>query len=167
MQQKYLFLFFIIVLGACTPNHKFFKDGANWIPPDFNPSKGVLLIVTYPGKEGWNSDMTDFVEKHYGGKYEVVDEKTIKSDQGKYADKDVYRYAILWRINNGKSSSTHNYYSPSTITTVSYSDPQLDWYGHFFDRQTGKEYSETRKINNYGRKGYIPFFNSIERFAGK
>lgn len=146
-------LFFIMGV-ASTASHQTFSDVDKFIPPDFNPDKGILLIQIHPVNSKQNDRMLEFLQKNYLHPYEVVAKSEIDNKSGKYADTKKYPFAVLWR----DSESIH--YSQNSNGTSS-NMPEYDLYGHFVDRSTGNAYPETKKINNYGQVGYVPFFNSI------
>ena len=158
-----LILFLLLILFSCNVNKRFYKDGSEWIPANFDQSKDILLVEIYPANEKWNISMVDFINKHYSGKYQLADKNIIFSDS-KYSRK-VYKYAVLWRIHGGSANSVHTSFSPNLTINSYSSDASENWTGHFYDRSTGKEYPETRKYNNYGLKGYIPFFNSVAKYS--
>ena len=141
--------FAILFFENCNVGKMTFSDAASWIPEDFNPKNGILLIETYPATEKFNKDMQDFLAKNYPGRYEIVDKDAIYKKKGKYADTKLYHFAFHW----GAKSRFDKYNTPS----INYSNPN----GSFYDRSLNKEYPTTRKINNYGRSSYLPFLNSI------
>lgn len=145
-------VFFTIAI-ASSASHKTYKDAENWIPPGFNPNSGTLLIETHPLKTKQNDRMIEFLQKNYPYPYEVVDSNAINSKEGKYADTKKYPFAVIWK---GKTSWVA---SPNGGTGRDM--PEYNMYGNFVDRTTGKVYPTTKKINNYGQIGYVPFFNSI------
>jgi hypothetical protein len=155
------FLVLLIIISACSANNKYFSDGKKWIPANFDPAKSVLLVEHYPGKEKWNAQMIDFLDKKYTGKYEVLDKAGILAINGRYSDTKVYKYAVLWGTLGGTS---HTSFSGGG-TTTNFSSPTVDYSGHFLDRAAGKEYPVTKKYNNYGSQGYIPFFNSVIKYS--
>lgn len=159
--KKNLFVFVVIAfLSGCSVAGSTFSDPAYWIPGDFNPQKGVLLVETFPWSKA-NENMKNFLAQHYSGKYEVVDRKDIMSKSGKYADTKKYQFAFLWEKNyREKQFAGSSITSASTFTAV---DP----YGNFYDRSVDKNYPTTKKYNNYGNKSYVPFFNSIEKYFKK
>ncbi len=73
----------------------------------------------------------------------------------------IYKYAVLWGTIGGVS---HTSFSGGG-TTTNFSSPTIDYSGHFLDRAAGKEYPVTKKYNNYGSLGYIPFFNSVIKYS--
>lgn len=151
-----LAVFFIMGI-ASSPAHKVFSDADNWIPSDFKPDHGTLLIETHPVNSKQNDRMLDFLQKNYPYPYEVVNKDAIESKTGKYADTKKYPFAVMWN-DKGSINTTLN------TSTGTYSNmPQYDLFGNFVDRNTGKTYPATKKINNYGQVGYVPFFNSITK----
>lgn len=146
-------LILLVAFTSCNVNKHSYSDGAKWIPTDFNPAKDVLLVEHYPMKEKWNASMAQFLGKRYTWKYEIVDKETILGSKGKYADRQIYQFAVMW-IN--EESPSHSTFSGGG-TTTSFSGSQYDMGGHFLDRYTVKEYPTTKKYNNYGWKGFVPF----------
>ena len=159
--MKRSILFLLVFMSSCSASNKYFSDGKKWIPADYDPAKSVLLVEHYPGKEKWNTSMTNFLDKKFPGKYEIVEKENILAINGKYSDTKVYKYAVLWGEVGGRS---HTSFSGGG-TTTNFSSPTIDFSGHFLDRATGKEYPVTKKYNNYGSLGYIPFFNSIIKYS--
>lgn len=160
MKRALLFLLFFVT--ACSVNNKYFSDGKNWIPADFDPAKSMLLVERYPGKEKWNASVQEFLDKKYQGKYEIVSKEDILAINGKYSDTKVYKYAVLWGIVGSTSNST---FTGGPSVDYMYTNRKVDFYGHFLERATGKEYPVTKKYNNYGWKGYVPFFNSVIKYS--
>ena len=157
--KKYILLL-LILFTSCNISKHSYSDGAKWIPAEFNPSKYVLLVEKYPRKEKWNDAMKEFLDKHYSGQYEILDEKTILANDSKYSD-EKYKYAVMWKEIGGISSSNRTTFTPGGSMTNYYSGPRLDINGYFRDRTNGKDYPETKKYNNYGWQGFVPFFNTI------
>jgi hypothetical protein len=141
---NYLLLVFLIIPAFTSAQHTF-SDADKWIPTDFNPTKYTLLIETYPINAKAENKMEDYLSKTYPWPYEIVTGDIIKNNSEKYADTSKYRFAFMWRTDNSR------YGGPYDV------DPN----GNFYDRTTKKDYPTTRKINNYGQKSYMPFFNSI------
>lgn len=150
-----LVLFFIMAM-ASSADHKVFADGDKLIPPDYNPDKGTLLIQAHPLNSKQNDRMIEFLQKNYPHPYEIVGKEEIEKKNGKYADTKKYPFAVVWR--ESETINTSQNFNGTTSHL-----PQYDLYGHFVDQFTGKAYPETRKINNYGQIGYVPFFNSIAK----
>ena len=165
MRQSFFLV--VLIITSCSAGHHSYSDAANWVPVDFDPAKNVLVVETYPIKEKWNNSMRELLYKHFAGKYEIADEQSILSPTGKYSDTKKYRYAVLWRVIHGGTSSTHQSFSPGTIMNTTYHDATLDINGYFRDRANGKNYPETKKYNNYGWQGFVPFFNSVIKESKK
>jgi hypothetical protein len=142
-----------LLFSACSISKGTYSDATKWIPSDFDINKGTVLIETYPGKEKWNESMSTFVEENYPGKFVIADKKDIENKTGKYNDFTKYRFVFKW-------STETSWRATSTFS-------QVDWYGRIYDRSSDKLYPTTRKTNNYGWKGYIPFINSIVKYSEK
>jgi len=155
MKQSLLLL--LIALSSCNISNRSYSDAAKWVPSDFEPSKSALLVEHYPGKDKWNTSMKNFLDKKYPGKYEIVNKEDILAINGKYSDTKVYKYAVLWGTIGGTSYTSFS----GGGSTTNFSSPKIDYSGHFLDRATGKEYPVTKKYNNYGWQGFVPFFNSV------
>jgi hypothetical protein len=143
-RNKYLVLA-LLLIPAFTSAQRTFSDADKWIPADFNPARYTLLIETYPISSKAEGKMEEYLGKNYPWPYEVVTENAIKNTTGKYADTSKYRFAFVWRTDNSTYGGRYD----------------VDPNGNFYDRTTKKDYPTTRKINNYGQKSYMPFFNSI------
>jgi len=121
------------------------------VPPDFNPSKHILLFAEMPrlnNPKERNSSITNKMDKilkeKYPYKYEIVSLQDIFENKTKYGDTSVYKYAVL----NSLSSITHtttttvtrtnntgnNSWSVSPSARTTYID-----YG-FYDRTSGVRY---------------------------
>lgn len=146
-------LFFIMGV-ASTASHQTFSDVDKFIPPDFNPDKGILLIQIQPFSRRQNDRMLEFLQKNYPHPYEVVDSSEINNKSGKYADTERYPFAVLWRESESINHSQNSNGTSSNMT-------EYDLCGHFVDRSTSKVYPETKKRDTYDQYGYEPFFNSI------
>jgi|SRR5450631_3385669 hypothetical protein len=142
-----------IFVSACSPGNRTFSDAGKWIPADFNMNEGVLLVQIFPWKAKLTTDLDEFLQKKYPGKYVIVSQKEIEDKSGKYADLSKYRFAFQWTV------GTRDHYN-SNFT-------DYDVYGNFYDRSQSIKYPTTKKYNNYGQRAYIPFFNSIVKYPGK
>ena len=152
--MKKIFVFALLSLSftSCNISKATYGDADKWVPADFDMNNGTVLIETYLGKDKWNTSMETFVAQHYPGKYLVVDKKDIENKSGKYSDATKYRFVFQW--------------SKKTSLGIK-NEMQIDWYGRIYDRATDKLYPTTRKTNNFGWKGYIPFINSIVKVSAK
>ena len=145
------------ILFGCTVRNQTFSDGRSWIPENFNPNRDFLLIEQFTITKKSNEAMREFLEQHYSGHYAIEDRETIMSKKGKYADVNKYRFAFLWSLR----AKDH----PGGVAGSASHFQDIDPYGNFYDRSLDKKYPSTRKINNYGNKAYVPFFNSIMKYA--
>ena len=142
-------LIIIILIPSFVPaqSNRTFADPTHWIPPDFNPNTYTLLIAKYPLREKDEKRMEEFISKVYPWPCEIVDTAEIKSNPTKYSDSAKYKYAFLWTLKNWYGERY-----------------DVDPNGFFYDRTNQKAYPTTKKINNYGDKSYMPFFNTIVKY---
>jgi hypothetical protein len=141
---------FFAAAVASSVAHATYGDAAKWIPKDFNPNDGVLLIQMHPLKEKQKQKMQQWLEQNYTYSFEIANEVDINNKEGKYADTKKYPFAVLWR-------------SGEDVAYTAGSGQHFSWrmYGYFVDRSTDKAYPSTSWANAYGQSGYIPFFNSV------
>jgi hypothetical protein len=126
---------------------------ASIVPADFNSEKHILLVVEMPGKnkpternQKATNEMETLLKKYYPYRFEIVSMEDARSNDSKYADTTIYKYAIL----NNLTGVRHTTYttmtyengnqhtlSPSATTTyISY---------RFFDRTNNREYGDSYK----------------------
>ena len=153
MPKLFSILITCFFISGCSISNKSFSDAKAWIPENFNPNRDFLLIERFDITKRSNAEMQEFLQKHYTGHYAIEDRETIMSKRGKYGDFNKYRFAFLWALR----SKDHPGGAAGSGSVLQDIDP----YGSFYDRSIDKKYPSTRKINNYGNKAYIPFFNSI------
>ena len=108
-----------------------------WLPADFNPNNGILLIQKHPFNKNQNDRMVKFLKKKYPWRYEIATVEQIKQDE-KYSDTRLYQFAILWT---------------DFLTPINASGYRHDVDGHFLDRSTGTVYPGSSLGYNYGRTG--------------
>lgn len=146
----------VFTLLSCAPSKKTFSNSANWIPGDFNPREGVLLVeeVTWPSKQG--RIMREYMEEKYPYKYEFVSTKDLQENSAKYSDKSVYRFAI---VHSFKTHLMHQY-DPSRRTLPV---GMVDF--SFYDRLNAKAYPQTGKGSSLASVTFRPFINTVlEKF---
>jgi hypothetical protein len=142
-----------LFLSSCGFSHTTLKGTETWIPPGMDAKNTILIVEKYPYSEKFNQKMDDYFAKKYGNRYVVLDMKTILSKTGKYADSNVYRYALLWSKSIvdveevGSSTTHHNLYMDC----------------HFYDRLLQKEYPKTGRTYKYARKAYVPVINTLAK----
>jgi hypothetical protein len=121
------------------------------VPPDFNPSKHILLFaemprLNYPDQR--NNSVTNKLDKalkeYCPYKYEIVSPKDIYEKRGKYADTSVYKYAILnslnsvWNTTKTTTTITDNTGTHSTSVSPSARTTYIDF--GFYDRTKDNRY---------------------------
>jgi hypothetical protein len=141
-----LCIFFALGI-ACSPKNMSYSDFDKWIPNDFDPNNCILLIQKHPLNDKQNKRMEAFLEKNYPYRYEVVDAGLIYGGLGKYIDRSLYKYSISWKFESNYSAASKQM--------------NYDLYGYFIDLNTKKKSNTTKRINNFGQVGYVPFMNSI------
>lgn len=154
-----LIFFFVLATGSLIVKKASYKDAADWVPKDYNPEKTTLLVEKHLLKKKQNEKMIKFLKDNYPYPFEVVDRQTIMSKKGQYANTDKYKFAVLWE----GYSSTSTSYSNGKFSE----SRKWDMFGYFQNRATGEEFPKTKRYNNYGQKGYIPFFNSVKKVCKK
>lgn len=149
---------FVCLLSSCYTESYFMKRAemdTSKIPADFNPKKHILLVAEMPRlnkPEQRNKVVTrkldEALKEKYPYKYEIVSPQEIYTNQAKYGDTSVYKYALINSLSSvahghtmtvttrsqvhGTSSSSVN---PSARTTY------IDF--HFYDRTAKLNYPPT------------------------
>jgi hypothetical protein len=141
-----LVIFFMLAI-ASSPKNMSYSDSDKWIPNNFDPNSSILLIQKHPLNDKQNKKMEAFLEKNYPYRYEVVNEGFIYGGLGKYIDRSLYKYAISWKFESNYSAASKQM--------------NYDLYGYFIDLNTKQKSNTTKRINNFGQLGYVPFINSI------
>ena len=120
-------------------------SGKDWIPEDFNPRNGTLLIQIHPYSEKYNEGMIKFLKEEYPWKFEVVAVGDALGD--KYEDKKTYPFMIQWTdiITNVQHNNLTN-----DLANHSYQDME----GHFLDLATYKRYPDSGYGINRGQTTY-------------
>lgn len=145
-----LFLFVGFFLFGCSPSKMTFSNHAQWLPADFDPKTGVLLVeeVVWPKAQG--QKMKEYMEQNYPYKYAFVSAKELADPGGKYSDKTLYRFAI---VNSYKDHIMHEF-KPNQIT-ISMTD------FNFVDRLNSKTYPKSGKGSSYASVTFKPFINTV------
>ncbi len=140
-------------------------DRDKFVPTDFDTRNGVLLIQDFmiynrQGKANGNfKKANDKMKAHmaevYPYKYEFVDEKNL--NDSKYADKDKYRYVIMWTNYVSAGQTKYNPSSGSFSTSSSSSSNSF----HVYDRKNNKHYLTGGYPTAYAIKNFIPTINTI------
>ncbi len=134
-----LLLVFICMFSSFSGDVKPYTNGDKWIPADFDPRQGVLLVLNFSIKENPNAylkkaqdkatnEMKEVMAAGYPYKYEFVSKEDLKGS--KYADLDKYRFAVVdgntytMSIGSGSGGSSSNVF-------------------HIYDRKLDKHYPDT------------------------
>lgn len=133
--KNILFVAFIIVLtyGCVSPMKSFNTNSNGWKPSDFKPQNGILLIERVTPK-AQQKKIEDYMAKDYPFKYEFVDIKDLEANEKKYADKNTYRFALVY------SYSTQTLHE-NDITRKPLNVGAFDF--NFIDRLNNKEYPKS------------------------
>ncbi len=123
-----------------------------WLPPEFDPQNVTLLIEKHPLSKKQNRKMIKFLKDAYPYNFEVLSKEEIDAKTGAFSDSKKYPWAVLWVERSTDS------YNASGNRTGGY-----NLAGYFLDRNTGKGYNSSPRVNNYGQKAYRPFFNAITK----
>ncbi len=151
---KIISVFLFVTLFGCNPSKLTFGNSDKWIPADFNPGKTILLVQKFAGSKKVQQQMEDYMAENYSNKYEIVDEAIIEQKAGKYANTNLYRFAL--RMTTGSEHITKAQ-GASTNAGISYS--KFDFY--FYDREAGKSYPTTRKESSNTMMLFKPVINTI------
>ncbi len=94
-----------------------------WLPPDFEPKTGVLLIqrVTWPKRQ--QRKIEEFMKEKYPYSYEFIDATDINGNP-KYADKSIYHFVLVYNYDTHIMTSANNL--PVTMFDFSFLDRQGD-----------------------------------------
>ena len=161
----------LLFVQGCFPSkkkatEKVFNNGDNWIPPDFNPQKVVLLVQLLDEEvknEGWrmkhkkwNEEMRQYMKDKYPFKYEFTEADAIEYRGTRYSDYAKYPFGLL--INNG--SVRYEGVAGKQVGDKFYNTSAVyDYY--FIDRSTGKKYPLTKKYSSNPVMTFMPVINTI------
>jgi hypothetical protein len=118
----------------------------DWIPEDFNPRNGILLIREHPYNKSYNEGLLKFLKAEYPWKYEVVKGSELRENP-KYDDKNTYHFSLKWETVSANVTETKGV---GNDFTYSYKDLE----GYFVDRITNKEYPHSGYGVNRGQSAY-------------
>jgi hypothetical protein len=127
-------LAFVAIMGSNSSKKAFMSNSNHWLPDDFNPNKGVLL-VEIAGYRKQPEKMEACMSKNYPYKYQLISLDDLKAST--YADKNTYRF-ILKSIVQEHYTDTYN---ASTGRTDHMHTTGFDFY--FYDRLNEKSYSKS------------------------
>jgi len=114
-------------------------DQYAWLPPDFNPKTGVLLIQKVEGPQRQQRKIEEFMKEKYPYKYAFITADDISDTAAMYSDKDVYRFVML---NNYATHIMHQ----DDIRMPRYKKIPVGMFDFFFiDRASKKQYPPSGK----------------------
>lgn len=140
------------------------------VPIDFNPQKYVLLVVEMPERRNpahRNNKLTikmeNLLKEYYPYKFEIASPEEISSNDSRFADTSIYKYAMLNNLNSlrrttyttvSTSGGGQHIMSPSAITTY------LSF--NFFDRVNKKNYGSSAQ-SAWLKTSIQAFANTIKK----
>jgi len=92
------------------------------------------------------------MEKKYPYRFEVTSGDSIREKSGKYADTDLYRFALV-------NSTTSSQVDFNRMGGAGASITGFDF--NFYDRKLGKNYPRTRKASSFPLSTFRPVINTI------
>ena len=158
--KQFKFLPVLLLLGFILCSFggvKTFHD-TSWIPADFDCRKSTLLVqnIGIPGcmeqGEKQTRVVTEIMQAEYTYKYELAKPDDILNSS-KYADKDVYRWALM----------TNGVYMKETMGTMSASGADF----HIYDRKLNKHYKPTGKSDSFLKHVMAPTIATIVKYLNE
>lgn len=151
----------IYFLSSFSSETKPLKNGDKWIPSDFDVRKSTILVQPFVWHNKYKGDvgekrteeMKEEMKANYPYKYEFASEEDIRGGS-KYADKDKYRYALMW--SNGSYAPVFGRATASNSGTV------FDF--HIYDRKLDKHYPATGKYASFIMTIFKPTVATIVEF---
>lgn len=145
-------LFFLMLsFTNCNISNKTFRNADKWLPPDFNPREGILLVERLPVAPKEEARMEAYMAEKYPYKYKFVDEGTTTSHFGIYEDTTTYKFAL--RL------TSHTHIEDGYVSQNSYKVVAYDYY--FYNRATGRNYAATYKASSYASMTFKAVINTI------
>lgn len=128
-----LFIVSVFFSSCFLPSVKTFKSNSNgWRPTEFVPSQGVLMIERVEWPKTQQRKIEAYMKKKYRFKYEFVDFKDLTDSTGRYADKNIYRFAMAYSYDMHRMSGMEPGRPSSSISMFDF---------HFIDRLKGKSHA--------------------------
>jgi len=128
-----LFIVSVFLSSCFLPSVKTFNSNSNgWRPAEFTPSEGILMIERVEWPKNPQRKIEAYMKKKYRFKYEFVDFKDLSDSTGRYADKNVYRFAMAYSYDQHQMSGMEAGRPSSSISMFDF---------HFIDRLKGKSHA--------------------------
>lgn len=140
-----------LIFSNCNLSKKTFSNADKWLPPDFNPREGVLLVERFPVSLKEEAKMEAYMAEKYPYQYKFVDEGTTTSHYGIYEDTSTYKFAL--RL------TSHTHMENGYVSQNSYKVVAYDYYFH--NRATGRNYAATAKASGYAIMTFRAVINTI------
>ncbi len=158
------------ILSSFTGGGKSSGKSTDWIPADFDPRHGVLLVqnfyvLEHPNKnlkkvqDKVSNDMKAEMQDSYPYKFEMVDVSEINTGS-QYADKDKYRWVLMSAYSEKESKFSHE--TGNGQTARNWSTPQNVF--HIYDRKTNKHYPDSGRPNADIKSAMRPTIGAIVDF---
>ena len=124
----------VIMIAGCGSPMKAFNTNSNgWKPADFVPANGILLIErTWPKNQ--QKKIEAFMAKSYPYKYEFADTKDLSAGNSRYADKNIYHFALVCSYSSHDIHQGDASQRPLQVGAFDY---------NFVDRLKDKEYPKS------------------------
>jgi hypothetical protein len=139
---------FLLSFISCSPSTHTFGNSDKWLPKDFDPKKGVLLVekISWPKKQ--QRKMEEFMAKSYPYKYEFITLDEIKNPGGKFQDLDKYKFVLI----NSTALLQRMDISKPAVTMVDF---------NFYDRTSKTNYPKTGKGSSLASMTFMPVINTV------
>lgn len=132
---------------------KTFSNSSNWLPSDFKPENGILLIDKVSWPKSQQAKMEKYMKENYTFKYEFVSLSAGYTE--KYSDVNVYRFVI----ENSNSSHVMHQSDPTVPASQKITVNMVDF--NFYDRLTKKTFPATGKGSSYAFMTFRAMMNTI------
>ena len=140
----------------CSPSKVTFGNAERWLPPDFDPRTGVLMIERVYFPKTQQRKIEEYMKEKYPYAYEFIDNFSTAMKQEKYADSAKYSFFMVdsyssTQLNRTINTSNNTYHS-NTVGAFDYS---------FYDRLKGKRYPSTGKASSLASMTFKGIINTI------
>jgi hypothetical protein len=144
-----------LILLCLTSFKNFSQTNDSWLPADFDPKQGVLLIQKVPYPQRQQRLIEEFMEKNYPYKYKFVSIKNIEDiDSTKCSDSSSCRFVVLYNYDTHKMHE-NDFRPESQKIIVGMYDFQ------FYDRNNKTTYPATGKGASWASVPFKSMMNNI------